>query len=512
MTEPPSAPYDPNAEPGPYQPPSPYPPSPYPPPRYRPQYPPLPGQDALPPPSQYQSPQYQPPPSQYQPPPPQHPTPQYQPSPGWAAQGDWPAQSGWEQLGPPLPKPPGRRWRAPLIAAVAVVAVIGGGAATYVAVSDSHSGFQGAATPEEAVTSLVDDLNSSDVLGILDHLAPGERAALIDPVKESISQAKRLHILRGTADPGRLSGIDVTAKSIRYDTASDEAINDHVRIVKVVGGTITVNADLSKVPFTAEYLKIAFPGGLPSSSKSTNTIDVAALARDNGPVRIATQKVGGKWYPSLMYTVADYAVQDSGGQNPTAADYVAPKGAPSATDAVRQAITALGQNDYRRLIELTSPDELPVLHDYGGVILKNASAGDPPFSVKDLQLSARNVSGATRVSLRSITVAVPGHETTVAVNGDCLDITVDGNYRNVCADAIIDQLNAGPLRNRPVSATEAAALKRFASGIPRIGIDVTESHGQWYLNPVRSYLDLSNALLEPLQDNDFLTLLKLLQR
>lgn len=496
MSEPPNAPYDPNAGPGPHwhaeQPPMPPPPYQGPPP-----YPP-----------------YQEPPPPYQGPPPFSPGPVPDPQPAWQPQppSGWqgpPQPGGWEHLGPPLPQPRRSR-RAPLIAAIATVAVIAGGTASYIAFSNSSSGFGGAASPQEAVTSLVGDLNKSDLLGILDHLPPSERSALLDPLKESISQAKRLHLLRDSANASRVSGVDLTATGITFANGGDETINDHVTVVKLVGGTIEVNADLSQVPFTQQYLDIAFPGGIPATAKSHETINLAQVNRDHGPVRIATEKVNGKWYPSLMYTIADMAVHDSDGQNPGPADYVAPKGAPSAIDAVKQAVVALQNGDYQRLIELTSPDELRVLHDYGGVILRNSSpSSNSQVTIKDLQLTTRRVSGATRVSLKSVTVDAPEGQTTVAVSGDCLEITADGDYRKFCANDIINLLNSGPLRHRRVTPEQSAALSRFASAIPRIGIDVTETDGQWYLNPVRSYLDLSNALLEPLQDNDLLALLKL---
>jgi hypothetical protein len=442
---------------------------------------------------------------------PHQPTPHQPPQPGQLAPGGWPVPpTGWEQLGPPAPAR--RNRRAPLIAAIAVAAVIGGGTATILAVSDSHSGFKGAASPEEAVSSLVSDLNKSDLLGVLDHLAPGERDALLDPLQQSIAQSKRLHVLKSNADPGRVPGVAVSAKGITFDKAEGEAINDHVRIVKITAGTITLNADLTKVPFTDEYLKVVFPHGIdPSTARSSATIDIASAMQDNGPVRIATQQLGGKWYPSLMYTIADLAVQDAGADNPGPSDYVAPKGAPSPEDAVKQAIMAIQNADYRRLIELASPSELPVVHDYGGVILKNiASDAKPSFTIKDLQLRTGKASGATRVTLHSITVDVPDHEVTVAVDGNCLGITRDGDFRKLCAIDIINELNAGPLRDRPLTAEEKAALGRFASGVPNIGVEVSSSGGQWFIDPVRSYLDMSNALVEPLHDNDLILLLKLL--
>jgi hypothetical protein len=433
---------------------------------------------------------------------------------GWTpppAQGGWPQQQPqWEHLGPPMPPPAKRRNRVTLVAVtIAIVALIAGGTATYLAVSDTHSGYQGAASPQEAVSSLVDDLNKSDVLGILDHLPPGERASLLDPVKESISQAKRLHILKGSADASRLDGVDVTATNITYDK-SDDTVNDHIKIVKLTGGKVTVNADLSKVPFTDEYLKLVFPNGLPGNAKTSQTVDIADVAAKNGePVRIAAQQVKGKWYPSLLYTIADAAARDSGQGNPGPGDYVAPKGASSPEDAVKQAVDAMSKGDYRRLIELASPDELAVVHDYGGLILKNTDASPQDFTVKDLQLNSTNISDGKRVTLKSITVDAGDHETKVTVNGDCLEVTVDGDFRKFCADQIVTLLNSGPLKDRPLTAEQSAALTRLAQGIPNIGIATSQSDGQWYLNPIRSYLDLSNALVEPLHDNDLIVLLKL---
>jgi hypothetical protein len=422
-------------------------------------------------------------------------------------------QGPWEQLGPPVMGPrPKSRVRTPLLAAIVTAAVIGGGTATYLAVSDTQSGYQGAATPREAITSLVDDLNKSDLHCILDHLPPGERASLLGPIKESIEQSKRLHLLKATADPSNVSGVDVTAQNLTFGQG-EETVNDHVKVVLLTGGTITINADLRKVPLTDEYVKLVFPNGVPSNSSTHQRIDIAdAIARqhDGEPVRLAAQKIKGKWYPSLLYTIADNIAHSGGSFDPGPSDYVAPKGASSAEDAVRQAVVATSQNDFRRLIELASPDEDAVVHDYGGLILKNAVVSpDSTFTVKDLQLTSKPLGDATRVSLKRITVAVPDHETTVAVNGKCLGITVDGDYRNFCANQIVSLLNTGPFSGKPLTSEETAALTRFAEGIPNIGIDVTQSGAQWYISPLRTYFDLSNALLEPLHDTDLLVLIKL---
>ena len=501
MTQPPDSP----GEPGPQQPQWGPPPSGWPPPQ-----PPQPQQ-----PGQWPQPEQ---PGQWQPPqepgywqPPQQPG-QWQPP---QQQGPWmpPPQGPWDQLGPPVTGPrPKSRVRTPLLAAIVTAAVIGGGTATYLAVSDTRSGYQGAATPRAAITSLVADLNKSDLLGILDHLPPGERASLLGPIKESIDQAKRLHVLKTTADASNVAGVDVNAQNLTFGQG-EETINDHVKVVQLTGGTITINADLRQVPLTDEYVKLVFPNGLPSNSSTHQKIDIAdriANANDGKPIRLAAQKINGKWYPSLLYTIADNIANDGGAGNPGPGDYVAPRGAGSAEDAVKQAVIASSQNDFRRLIELASPDEDAVVHDYGGLILKNTTASaDSTFTVKDLQLTSKQLGDATRVSLKSITVAVPDHETTVAVNGTCLEITVDGDYRNFCANQIVTLLNSGPFTGKPLTSEETAALTRFAEGIPNIGIDVTQSGGQWYISPLRTYFDMSNAVLEPLHDTDLFVLIKL---
>src|SRR5690349_21007731 len=105
-----------------------------------------------PPPSPWQQPQYEP---QYQV--------QYPPPP--------PPSDQWEVLGAADAPEPARPHRGRLIASiVAVVAIAGGGVATYVAVNDSSD--RGAASPREAVEKIVDDINKSDLLGVLDDLVP----------------------------------------------------------------------------------------------------------------------------------------------------------------------------------------------------------------------------------------------------------------------------------------------------------------------------------------------------
>ena len=149
-------------------------------------------------------------------------------------------------------------------------------------------------------------------------------------------------------------------------------MNDHVQLVTVTGGTLTLNSDASKVPYTKEFLDAAFDGKAPTQTDN-QSVDLAKAARQSGhPLRIAVQKVSGKWYPSLMYTVLAAEAQSDGLGNPSAADAIAPLGAGSADDAVRQLITAFTKKDYRSAIALLDPNEDPAMHDYGNLLLRHA--------------------------------------------------------------------------------------------------------------------------------------------
>jgi hypothetical protein len=434
---------------------------------------------------------------------------------GWGAQQPGsppPPQGSWESLGgpayPPQPRP---RGRGKLIASAAVVvALAAGGVTTYIAMSDTNS--NGASSPRDAVQSIVTDLNKSDLIGVLEDLAPGERAALANPVLDEIKQLKRLKVLQPTADPNNVSGVKFQVQGLTFADKT-VPINDRVQIVQLTGGTLDVSADAAKIPFTRDFLDAAFPDGLPTGSNQTQHIDIAQVVRDNNnnqPIRIAAQKSGGKWYPSIFYTIADNA---TGNQVPTAADAIPATGGSSPQDAVRKMVNALSQGDYTSAIKLLSPDELAVMHDYGGLLLRGAGGGAPSdVTVKDLQLKTDQVSGgATRVTVSSVTVVSGGAETTVQVDGSCVDVTTNGQHKRMCASDFVTQIvsfleSFGASAH--VTSAQQQSLERLLTGFTKVGVDTTQSGGQWYVNPARSFLDVTSSVLSGLQDNDLLELFR----
>jgi hypothetical protein len=453
---------------------------------------------------QYPSPQ-QYPPQQY---PPQPYQPQAGPGWGWAHQQPPPPGAPW---GAPPPAQPPKRHGKLIAATAAVIVLAGGGIATYVAVSDSDSGT-GAASPKAAINSIVDDLNNSDLLGALDDLAPGERDALAQPVRDEIAELKRLKVLSSDADGGHVAGVTFRAHDLTFAKQTVK-INDRVQIVNLTGGTLDIGADAAKFPFSREFLKAAFPHGMPAGNAQSQHVDIGQVIqqqRDGQPIRLSTQRVGDKWYPSIFYTVAD---QMSGHTVPAPSSAIPAKGASSPEQAVKREINALLRGDYRAAIELISPSELAALHDYGGMLLQSAgTAPSPDVTIQTLDLTSTKISDGVRVGLKKLVLRTSaGQQLSIAINGQCADVGTNGKTQHVCADQLVSTLLAFARQytgtGSPPPET-VQALSRVLTGLTKIGVDTSETAGQWYVNPVRSMLDVTNSVLSALQDNDIVNLIK----
>ena len=428
------------------------------------------------------------------------PVPQTTPPPGYGA---------WETLGegavPPGPPAPPARNRGRMIgAAAAVVVVATGGIVSYVALSSSSS--SGSKSPQSAVQSIVSDINKSDLIGVLNDLAPGERDALVKPFTEEVNQLKRANVLQGSADPASVTGLQVSLKNLTF-TGDPIKINERVSVVQISGGTVHVNADLTRVPFTKAFLDAAFPGGV-STVHNETTVDIATEIKKNGgkPVRIAAEKVSGDWYPSIGYTIADSAANQ---HIPSASDAIPAVGASSATEAVKQEITALAGGDYRKAIQLLSPDDTAPVHDYGGLILSNATSAQAPFRITDLQLTSTAIDGGQRVTLQKISFDAGDTTGTIAIEGSCVNATISGQTNRLCAEDLVSGVLAAVSQfglSDQITDQQRQALADVVSAVNKIGVDTVQVGGQWYVAPARTSLDLTNVILSGLHGDDAIQL------
>jgi hypothetical protein len=358
---------------------------------------------------------------------------------------------------------------------------------------------------------VVDDLSKSDILGVLDHLPPGERNALRDSFTNQVNQLKRLKVLNQSADPGKVAGVEIKSSGLTFDS-SDDVVNDRVRVVKVTGGTITLNSDASRIPYTKEFLDAAFPDGDAPTGTNTDSVDFAKEAKDSGePVRIAVQKVGGKWYPSLMYTLIDSYNREENNSNPTAADSIPAAGESSPENAARALIEAAVASDATKAIAVLDPDDSAALHDYGKLLAQDAGSGDSSYKIDDIQFKTTKVSGGTRVSVTSVTATNTDEDSQAkfSIDGDCVNVEADGDSDQYCATDAFDEFADNDV---VLTSTEKTALTNLFKALPNIGVIATESGGKWFISPLRTYTDLGTAVLSGLGGNDLITLIKLVNK
>ena len=404
---------------------------------------------------------------------------------------------------------------------------------TYTALNDASS--NGAGSPKEAVSTAISALQKGDLIGLLDDLPPGERAAISGPLQDDVTSLKRLGVLTPAADPHKVTGVTFTASGITFASAP-VVVNDHVQIVRLTGGTFTANADALKLPLTAHMLDLTHAS---SATPTTQRVDLSTVS---GGVRIATVKEDGHWYVSLFYTIADSAANH---QIPSQADYVAAHGASSPEAAVQNIVSDALHGNLADALSLVSPDELGAVHDYGGLILQASSGfGDTGVKVTTLDLNQTPLSdGAVKLTVAKLALTTPdGQNISVQSTGSCYAITANGQTKTECAaDAITeieglvgsldclrdsgsDSESIGPdglpdsgssgssgdgSCGPDLTAAQKTALTHLISGLTKIGVVAGESGGQWYLEPVRSVTELTAETIGSLQGDDIFDLVSI---
>lgn len=429
-------------------------------------------------------------------------------------QGQWAYGSGGPQqpgMPPGAPQQPPRRGRRGIVitVVVAVVALLAGGG-TWFAIS--RMGSSGADSPTAAAEMLVSTLEDEDLVGALETLPPGEAELLVDTVESDTSELARLGLFESGADADSLGGaVDVSTENLSFDEAEQQRVNDHLTIATLSEGKMTFSADPDDLPFSDELRDAVTSGGGidETADTETETVDAAQLLRAGNPIRIATVKVDGDWYPSLAYTIADYTLRDAGESWPD--ESIPARGADSPEAAVKDMINASTEQNTERVIELLPPDVMGALHDAGPALLGVVDPTAPSDAeLVDLDTKTSNVSGGTRVELVSAKVRGPaGMTMSIRRDDDCFEVTMADHTERICADDFADLMDTGNEFGGSPEAAEAqtnAVRGFFENGI---SVVTTEVDGKHYVAPVRTVNDLLLTAAQGLDADDIEQLFEL---
>ena len=323
---------------------------------------------------------------------------------------------------PTTTAPAKRSKRGRILAGVAAVAVVAAGTAVTVKLVSSQSSG-GAASPEEAVQDMVGSLEQNDLLGVVDVLAPWERDFARQGIDNYLDDAKDNGLLAKDTDLNDVGGYTLTVDGLKV---SSEPVNERIANVSLVGGTAHLQSHVDQLPLGAkllEQLDKANDGKGPDDVSGTTDLAEAQLPP------ITTIKQDGRWYVSLFYSIAEAARRDTGAPAPTTEGAIQAKGADSPQAAVDELIDALEQGDVERLIELTPPDEMAVLHDYAPLFLKDATpSSDGTVKITDRDYSVVDVTGGRKVIPQKLTAVVSGDDPgtlSYERTGDHVQITLD---------------------------------------------------------------------------------------
>jgi hypothetical protein len=421
------------------------------------------------------------------------------------------AQPVYDQFGQPtppgygFPQPPKRKRTGLIVgSAVAALALVAGAVVAVVALNQA-SVNEGSPNPQDAAMKLVSAVGSADVAGLLTSLPPAESDLLRDLNSQATEELKRLDVYKKDADPDKVNGVDVKTSNLKFDDTKKQEINDHLTVNMLVDGTVEVNSDLSQLPLTDKFMDLAFPDGANGRSQ-TKKLDIGKqVQKSRQPIRIATVKVDGEWYPSLFYTIADYALLDAKKQWPKKS--VAANGAGSPGDAVRGLADAALNADLERVIELMPPDELGALHDAGPVLIQAIAGKSKPTGAKitKLETDTSSVTGGTKVTLKELEVEADGERVHVVRKGDCYEGTADGKTEKLCASDASKEIGGSRMSSGAKQALTHLTEGLFKNGL---GVVTTQVDGKWYVSPGRSFFELALTALRSLQPQDIDALIK----
>ena len=232
-----------------------------------------------------------------------------------------------------------------------------GGGFAFASLNDGNE--TGYDTPQEAAMAFVESLEGSDAIGAAETLVPHERNLIVDKAPEILDELERLGAF-SNADLNDVGGVEVDVAEAQL-TYSDEPLTTGVSLVRVQGSGLNVTSVSGRVPFGEATDAIEWPG--------TESFDVAGEVFNQG-VELVTVETDARWHVSLLYTGAETIRSQADWGRLDAGTAIEPMGAESPEAAVRTALGALEEGDFRALVSVSDPVGAAVLYDYVPALIR----------------------------------------------------------------------------------------------------------------------------------------------
>jgi hypothetical protein len=385
------------------------------------------------------------------------------------------------------------------IASAVVLVAAGTGASFMLA---GLNGGSGASSPAAAVQQMIDALNKSDVIGVLDNLAPGERNALEPGLEDIFGQLKRIGVLSSTADISNVTGLHISEQDVATST---DQLAPGLAAVTVSGGTNSEAVDPGQLPLGNYFQGLV--------NKAMNSRSVSTSGPNSGHTTLGTIKVGGGWYVSIGYSIAINALRSDGQSGaPPASGQLQPVGAASPQGAVQALFRSVSQLDLTGLLAGLDPEELAAVDAYAPDWLPNAQSALDKLQSQvsihfgNLIFTTQAVDGGALVKIgNGLTLNLKVHGVDVEYANGCYTVTGQGVNEHECVtsgDKYENQLLALlPPAVQPI-------FKRLTSMKPDTGFVTAEENGAWYVSPTRTYLNGISDLLSEFQPGDIQTIIE----
>lgn len=421
------------------------------------------------------------------------PGPQSAPVPAWSAD---------DVLVAGMATPGTRRRTGRLLGAVAMAAVlVAGGAGTSMALAAGGGG--GASTPAGAVEDLLRAMGNSDVIGMMDDLAPGERNALAPGLEEIFGQLKRTGALSSGADLNDITGISVGFSGYQLSTRQ---VGPGIAAVTMTGGGVEGKLDASQLPLGTYFRALAIAATQDRARTGGGPV--------SGTTLFGTTEVSGKWYVSIGYSYALNILHSMGQPLAPPAERVLPVGAPSPQGAVRALFSSISDLDLQSLVSDLDPGELAALDTYAPLFLDRAQTAletiksQVSIGFTMPTMTTAQIPGGTMVKFGgrfAMRVDVPRAGVSFDYAGGCYTITTAGQTRRHCQDkSATSQIEHVLVQSMPPAVQPI--IQRLIVSPPDIGIVTSEVNGRWYVSPTRTYLQALNATLAELRPGDIQSL------